>query len=283
MRGRHGQGQSYVYLQQREGGREGRLWRWFTSPFVEQGIFGVLIGCLVFGGMGSQFERMYGTLGFGFMFMVINVASNILFTFAALFLAPIMPEMHLLSPLNCANGLWVSVLAFLVIYTQRSQQPFMSFWGLCNIPTKFYPWFLLILFALLGASILENLCGILVGYAFHFGYLDRVMPSEQKFSAWETSRHLTLITGSPGYLTWTGSLFSYPADGGGGGGLGNWMSSSTGQSQSATGNVMSGGVIRQGNQDQNRTVPSNVLLPYKSSATIYNAVHWLVCERDKQR
>ncbi|EKX48334.1 hypothetical protein GUITHDRAFT_136846 [Guillardia theta CCMP2712] len=199
------------------------LWRWFTSPFVEQGIFGVLIGCLVFGGIGSQFERMFGTLAFGYLFMVINVSANILFTFAALFFAPILPEMHLLSPLNCANGLWVSVLAFLVIHTQRSPHPFMSFWGLCNIPTKFYPWFLLILFALLGASVLENLCGILVGYAFQFGYLERVMPSEQKFSSWETSR---------GHLTWTGALVSYPTDGGGG--LGNWMSSSTGQSQSST-------------------------------------------------
>ena len=107
----------------------------------------------------------------------------------------------------------MSVLAFLVIHTQRSPHPFMSFWGLCNIPTKIYPWFLLILFALLGASILvcyrmvwkipldnplqENLCGILVGYAFQFGYLDRVMPSEQKFSSWETSRYFTWITSSP--------------------------------------------------------------------------------------
>ena len=104
---------------------------------------------------------------------------------AALFFAPVLPGLHLLSPFNCANGVWGSVLALLVVQTQRSNQPYMSFWGLCNIPTKLYPWFLLFLFALLGGSVMDNLCAILMGYAFVGGHLERVIPRDQRFIAWE--------------------------------------------------------------------------------------------------
>lgn len=45
------------------------------------------------------------------------------------------------------------------------------------------------------------------------------------------------------YITWTGAVFAETSDEGA---LGNWGSSQSGQSSSRTGNIMSGGVIRQG-------------------------------------
>ena len=95
-----------------------QVWRIATSPFVERGILGVLIGCFVFWNMGAQYERKYGTIAFFYLFMAINVCANLLFSAAALFFAPVLPDLHLLSPFNCANGMWGSVLALLVVQTQ---------------------------------------------------------------------------------------------------------------------------------------------------------------------
>lgn len=56
-----------------------QLWRFVTSPFVERGVLGVLIGCFVFSNMGAQYERKFGTIAFLYVFMTVNVSSNILF------------------------------------------------------------------------------------------------------------------------------------------------------------------------------------------------------------
>jgi len=219
-----------------------QVWRFVLSPFVERGVFGVLIGCFVFASMGAQYERKYGTIAFFYFFIAINLCANLLFCFAVLFLAPVFPSFNLLSPSMCANGVWGSVLALLVVQTQRSNQPTMSFWGLCNIPTKIYPWFLLFLFALLGGSILDHLCAVLMGYAFVRGYLERVVPRDLRFIAWENSESMKWLTAAPGHIPWTGNL-NAAGDGEDGG-------SSSEQSQSRTGNVISGGVIRSGTQHQ---------------------------------
>ena len=227
-----------------------QLWRIVTSPFVERGILGVLIGSFVFWNMGAQYERKYGTIAFVYLFMAINVCANLLFVAAALFFAPVLPDLHLLSPFNCANGVWGSVLALLVVQTQQSQQPYMSFWGLCNIPTKLYPWFLLFLFALLGGSVMDNLCALLMGYAYVHGHLQRGIPRDGRFVAWEASGRMRWLTSSPGFVPWTGNMNAAggTTDDGGGGILGNWGSSTSGQSQSRSGNIMSGGVVRPGAQ-----------------------------------
>jgi len=227
-----------------------QVWRFVSSPFVERGLLGVLIGCFVFSNMGAQYERKYGTIAFLYVFLALNVSANLLFSAAALFFAPVLPGLHLLSPFNCANGLWGSVLALLVVQTQRSSQPYMSFWGLCNIPTKLYPWFLLFLFALLGGSVMDNLCAVLMGYAFVRGHLERIIPRDQRFVGWESWAALEWLSTAPGHVPWTGNLNSAGDGDDGGGLLGNWGSSTSGQSQSRSGNIMSGGVIRQGTQQQ---------------------------------
>eukprot|EP00277_Geminigera_cryophila_P026502 CAMPEP_0179464020 /NCGR_PEP_ID=MMETSP0799-20121207/45941_1 /TAXON_ID=46947 /ORGANISM="Geminigera cryophila, Strain CCMP2564" /LENGTH=207 /DNA_ID=CAMNT_0021267595 /DNA_START=118 /DNA_END=738 /DNA_ORIENTATION=+ len=203
--------------------------------------------------MGAQYERKYGTIAFLYFMMAINVCANVLFSAAALFLAPIFPSLNLLMPSNCANGVWNTVLALLVVQTQRSTQPYMSFWGLCSIPTKIYPWFLLLLFAVLGSSILDHLSALLIGYAFVGGHLARLFPLDARFIGWENWAALEWLTGAPGYLTWTGNLNGAGDGDEGGGLLGNWGSGATGQSQSRTGNVMSGGVIRSGAGASNPT------------------------------
>ena len=223
-----------------------QLWRFVTSPLAENGFLGVAIGSFVFWSIGASYERKFGTVAFTFLVLAINVCANLAFCAAAIFLAPVLPSLHLLSPVNCANGVWGSVLALLVIQTQRSNQPYMSFWGVCNIPTKLYPWFLLFLFALLGGSVLDNGCAILMGYAWVRGYMAKLVPSDDRFAACEASARLCWLTSAPGYVPWTGSLSAGADSDDGGGLLGNWQSSSSGQSQSRSGNIMSGGVIRPG-------------------------------------
>eukprot|EP00281_Chroomonas_sp_CCMP1168_P019362 CAMPEP_0206230762 /NCGR_PEP_ID=MMETSP0047_2-20121206/10449_1 /ASSEMBLY_ACC=CAM_ASM_000192 /TAXON_ID=195065 /ORGANISM="Chroomonas mesostigmatica_cf, Strain CCMP1168" /LENGTH=236 /DNA_ID=CAMNT_0053654241 /DNA_START=29 /DNA_END=736 /DNA_ORIENTATION=- len=179
-----------------------QVWRLILAPLATPSLIGVLIGIFVFVQIGFMFERKYGSLGFAYLFFLFGAVANVLFSVAAILLAPMAPGAGFLSQASCAGGLWGSMLAFLVVQTQRSTQPTTSFWGMCNIPTKLYPLFLVVLFSLLGSPILENLCALLAGYLFHHGYLSRFLPKGSTFTSWEANPNLNMLTSAPGYLTW---------------------------------------------------------------------------------
>ena len=76
-------------------------------------------------------------------------------------------------------------MALLTIQTRRSGQESMSFWGMCNIPTKWYPLFLVALFSLLGSDPISLLAGVAVGFAYDSGRCAALQLSDARLQAWD--------------------------------------------------------------------------------------------------
>jgi hypothetical protein len=64
----------------------------------------------------------------------------------------------------------------------------MSFFGLFSLPTRVYPWFLLVVLSLLspGLSFLGHLAGIVVGYCISFGLFGAILPCDSTLDELET-------------------------------------------------------------------------------------------------
>ncbi|KAK1313725.1 Uncharacterized protein QJS10_CPA06g01965 [Acorus calamus] len=80
----------------------------------------------------------------------------------------------------------------IVIETSLSGAQSRSVFGLFNIPSKWYPWILLLLFQLLATnvSLLGHLCGILSGFAYTHGFFNYLLPGPMFYSAIENSSML---------------------------------------------------------------------------------------------
>jgi len=116
---------------------------------------------------------------------------------------------------QCASGTFGIFMALLTIQTRQSTAETMSLYGLCNVPTKAYPFILLFIFMLLGAPILENLAGVLVGIAYHKGWFQRFTPKLQTFQAMDNHPRLARIARAPAFVSTSQTEVSFDAGGGG--------------------------------------------------------------------
>ena len=95
-------------------------------------------------------------------------------------------------------------MALLVITTRRSGQDAISFWGMCNIPTKWYPLCLILLFSLLGSDPISLLAGAAVGYAFESGRCAALHLSDARLQGWDvkiqSSATLSPVYYAPAYV-----------------------------------------------------------------------------------
>ncbi len=95
-------------------------------------------------------------------------------------------------------------MALLTIQTRRSGQESMSFWGMCNIPTKWYPLFLVALFSLLGSDPISLLAGVAVGFAYDSGRCAALQLSDARLQAWDVRLQASPLLGcvhcAPGFV-----------------------------------------------------------------------------------
>jgi hypothetical protein len=80
----------------------------------------------------------------------------------------------------------------------------MSFWGMCNIPTRWYPLFLVALFSLLGSDPISLLAGAAVGYAYETGRCSAIQLSDVRLQSWDVrlqaSAALSCVFYAPGFV-----------------------------------------------------------------------------------
>ena len=93
-------------------------------------------------------DKQVGTVMAFCCLVIFTFLTNVVFVLASSFLSVLMPG--LVRSTGCSQGIFTFVLSLMVITTQRSDQETMSFWGMCNIPTKIYPFFLVLILALMG-------------------------------------------------------------------------------------------------------------------------------------
>eukprot|EP00294_Goniomonas_avonlea_P011929 CAMPEP_0114548018 /NCGR_PEP_ID=MMETSP0114-20121206/4759_1 /TAXON_ID=31324 /ORGANISM="Goniomonas sp, Strain m" /LENGTH=179 /DNA_ID=CAMNT_0001732583 /DNA_START=413 /DNA_END=952 /DNA_ORIENTATION=- len=107
----------------------------------------------------------------------------------------------MLPGVGCTSGLFTVFMALLNIQVRRSGQENMSFWGLCQVPAKWYPFVLLGVLTLLGSPLLTNLSGLIVGYLYDVGFLNKLIPSPAFFQALDASPKWQLLSQSPAFVS----------------------------------------------------------------------------------
>jgi hypothetical protein len=82
------------------------------------------------------------------------------------------------------------LFALLVIDTAVGQPGPRSILGFCAVPGWVYPWAMLFVMQLLmrNVSLMGHLAGIAVGYAYYWGILSPIVPSQETFGEIERTR-----------------------------------------------------------------------------------------------
>eukprot|EP00499_Haloplacidia_sp_CaronLabIsolate_P012519 CAMPEP_0196781966 /NCGR_PEP_ID=MMETSP1104-20130614/10463_1 /TAXON_ID=33652 /ORGANISM="Cafeteria sp., Strain Caron Lab Isolate" /LENGTH=293 /DNA_ID=CAMNT_0042152197 /DNA_START=98 /DNA_END=975 /DNA_ORIENTATION=- len=156
-----------------------------------------MMSCYV---LGASLERFFGTLRLWYLSLLTLVLSNLLYVAISMLLYEITGALHWLA--NPAVGYSGVLFGYALIESIMSPFPTRSVFGCFNVPTKLYPWVLLVLLSVLmpNISFLGHLCGILVGTCFAAGWLWWAMPSLDTFQRWDQSRLLSWARAQPSYV-----------------------------------------------------------------------------------
>ncbi|KAK9668590.1 hypothetical protein RND81_13G070400 [Saponaria officinalis] len=143
--------------------------------------------------LGSELERIMGSVRLLYTMLLLALSNAILHVLIALLVAhnPIHPYPHLM--ITCSMGFSGILFSMIVMETSLSGVESRSVFGLFNVPTKWYPWILLVVFQLLmtNVSFLGHLCGILSGFVYNYGLLNIFIPGTNFFSGIEKASWLS--------------------------------------------------------------------------------------------
>ncbi|KAH9737749.1 Rhomboid-like protein 15 [Citrus sinensis] len=156
--------------------------------------------------LGSELERIMGSVRMFYITILLATSNAILHLLIALLVAHI-PFYRLQNVMDeCAIGFSGVIFSLIVIETSLSGAQSRSVFGLFNIPAKWYPLILLVLFQVLmtNVSLLGHLCGILSGFAYTYGFFNLLMPGTSFYSAIESSSLLSTCIRRPKFILCTG-------------------------------------------------------------------------------
>jgi len=162
-------------------------WRLFTAAWFHGGILHILMNMMAFQGLGTTIERQLGSLSLLYNIILFDLLIAILHVFISS--VTFYTGLYLDFLFQCTVGLSGVIFALLVININNSESPSQNLFGFLNVPTKIYPWVLLIVLQIImpGVSFVGHLSGILIGYLYSYGYLDRLQFSSTTLSSIESS------------------------------------------------------------------------------------------------
>ncbi|KAK1288933.1 Uncharacterized protein QJS10_CPB19g01227 [Acorus calamus] len=166
----------------------------------------VLFNMMALVPLGSELERIMGSIRLLYL-MFLLALSNAIFHLTIALLAAYNPLRHFPYFMEeCAIGFSGIIFSMIVIETSLSGAQSRSVFGLFNIPSKWYPWILLLLFQLLATnvSLLGHLCGILSGFAYTHGFFNYLLPGPMFYSAIENSSMLASCVRRPKFILCSG-------------------------------------------------------------------------------
>ncbi|NXK16764.1 RHBD2 protein, partial [Arenaria interpres] len=137
--------------------------RLITYIFVYEDLISLTCGAIIIWYFAGSFEKNVGTVKHCFLTITFAILSALLY----LLLEPIVSRV---SKVEDAKGFMPVAFATLGVSTTRSQMKNTLFFG-ARVPVVLLPWFMLcIAWFIPHSSLLSNLCGLLVGEAYGFGY-----------------------------------------------------------------------------------------------------------------
>ncbi|PRP73882.1 hypothetical protein PROFUN_16476 [Planoprotostelium fungivorum] len=198
-----------------------RSWQWYRGvPLVTRlclllnvavhviGSFGPLFsfdiissGCLLTGSNQLQYslngepknclktESSEGSIFYAYWIIMVDIlASSIQFLLYELY-------SMFYGGTNCSIGFSGILFAILTVICNNRQQETTSFFGFFSVPSKWFPWLILLFIELLspGTSFVGHLSGILVGLLYVYRLLNLLIPSRSTLVNWERWEHHHLI------------------------------------------------------------------------------------------
>ncbi|XP_027174822.1 rhomboid-like protein 15 [Coffea eugenioides] len=183
-----------------------QVYRIYTSILFHGSILHVLFNMLALVPLGSELERIMGSVRLFYMIILLATSNAIFHLVLALLIShnPFRPFDYLMN--ECAIGFSGILFSMIVIETSLSGVQSRSVFGLFNVPAKWYAWILLVVFQLLmtNVSFLGHLCGILSGFAYTYGLFNILIPGTSIFSAIESSSWLSTCVRRPKFMLCTG-------------------------------------------------------------------------------
>ncbi|KZV28403.1 RHOMBOID-like protein 15, partial [Dorcoceras hygrometricum] len=184
-----------------------QVFRIYTAIIFHGSLLHVLFNMLALVPMGSELERIMGSIRMLYVIILLATSNAILHLLIAL--VGTYNPFHLFPSLmnECAIGFSGILFSMIVIETSLSGVQSRSVFGLFNVPAKWYVWILLVVFQLLmtNVSLLGHLCGILSGYAYNFGLFNILIPGTSFYAGIESSPWLSTCARRPKFIVCSGS------------------------------------------------------------------------------
>merc|ERR1719284_532828 len=131
-----------------------------------------------------QREKDLGSLAFTLWVLLVNGIVNLVYLFAMFLLGTFVDVQYKMRP---SSGMWPMILLCITLRSLGDPTGSTNFWGLVNIPNKWYPAALGAFFCLLGFRMDWSIvAALVVGYGYPFFQLERVLPSRDRAGHWET-------------------------------------------------------------------------------------------------
>ncbi|KAG9445207.1 hypothetical protein H6P81_016547 [Aristolochia fimbriata] len=183
-----------------------QVYRIYTAIIFHGSLLHVLFNMLAFVPLGSELERIMGSLRLLHLVVLLATTNAILHLLIAFVVAynPLQPYPLFIN--ECAIGFSGIVFSMIVIETNLSGVQSRSVFGLFNVPAKWYAWILLVVFQILmtNVSLLGHLCGILSGFAYTYGLFNFLLAGSSFYSSIESSSFLSACVRRPRYIMCTG-------------------------------------------------------------------------------
>jgi rhomboid domain-containing protein 1 len=197
----------------------GEYYRIITSTLFHANLMHIGMNVLSTSAIGGMLEQKLGTLRLIFTIWWSMILTSSLYLLISCLAHAIFRYDQLLYSHAVGFSGVIFHLSVLETYLHSSSSS-RSLFGFVSVPPSLYPWVLLVIlqFLMPNISFLGHLCGILVGNAQYFGFLDYFcLMGETFLMDLETRPFLRKLTTIPGFVpTSQGISGQYTGDGGGG-------------------------------------------------------------------
>lgn len=159
------------------------LYRLFLSPFICTSFLSLVFCFISFADYGKRMEYSHGSTAFAITLALIGWTVNLLHLIICFILYGIEGSPKWLF-LPCF-GVWILIFGLLSIECMQAPATSKRRLFVVDVPTRYYPLALLMLFSFFGDFQLSHLLAIGIGYAYQQGFLDKWKVGAPRIQSWE--------------------------------------------------------------------------------------------------
>jgi membrane associated rhomboid family serine protease len=176
------------------------VYRLILSPFICTSFISLIFCFIGFADYGKRLEYSMGSTAFAILLAVIGLTVNLLHLAICLLMYGIEGGNPKWLFLPCF-GVWILIFGLLSI--ECSQLPASSTRRLfvVEVPIRYYPLALLVLFSLFGGFQSSYVLSIGIGYAYQQGKLDKLKVDPVRIQSWEQTTTLEGYVSQQGWIT----------------------------------------------------------------------------------